>query len=183
MGRRTASFEDLPTYDEATGDLNMIVETPRGSRTKFDYDGEQHLFKLADVLPASIAFPYNYGFVPSTLGADRDPLDILVLLEVPMAVGSLLTARPVGVIEAIQHDKVGKIRNDRLIAVATHAHVHGNVRSLNELNPMTLDEIEEFFVWYNERKGRKFKPIARRGPGHARVLIKHGMTRFKQQRR
>jgi inorganic pyrophosphatase len=182
MAKRVASFEELPTYDHATGDLNMIVETPRGSRTKFDYDGAQHLFKLSDVLPASIAFPYNYGFVPSTLGADGDPLDVLVLLEVPMAVGTLLTARPIGVIEAIQHDKVGKIRNDRLLAVATHAHVHSDVRSLTALNPMTLDEIEQFFVWYNERKGRKFKPIARRGPSVAKALIESGMKLFKKKR-
>jgi inorganic pyrophosphatase len=183
MARNNASLEELPTYDKITGDLNMIVETPRGSRTKFDYDGEQRLFKLADVLPASIAFPYNYGFVPSTLGADGDPLDILVLLDVPVAVGSLLTARPVGVIEAIQHDKVGKVRNDRLIAVATHAHLHGNIRSLKELNPMTIEEMEEFFVWYNERKGRKFKPIARRGPGHAKQLIGAGMKLWQKKRR
>jgi inorganic pyrophosphatase len=182
MAKDVASLEELPTYDKQTGDLNMVVETPRGSRTKFDYDGERQLFRLADVLPASIAFPYNYGFVPSTLGADGDPLDILVLLEVPVAVGSVLTARPVGVIEAIQHDKVGKIRNDRLVAVATHAHIHGNIHSLKQLNPMTLDEIEEFFVWYNERKGRKFKPIARRGPRQAASLIRAGMALFKKKR-
>jgi inorganic pyrophosphatase len=181
MARRITSFEEIDTYDEATGDLNMIVETPRGSHAKFDYDATLHLFRLSDVLPGSIAFPYNYGFVPSTLAADGDALDVLVLLEVPLAVGSLLTSRPIGVIEALQHDKVGKIRNDRLIAVATHSHVHSNIHSIRELNPTIVDEIEEFFVWYNKRKGRKFTPLKRRGPAHAKTLIKRGMALFKKK--
>lgn len=182
MAKRVTSFEELDTYDPETGDLNMIVETPRGSRTKFDYVAKFHLFHLADILPSSMSFPYNYGFVPSTLGSDGDPLDVLVLLEVPIAVGARLTARPVGVLEAMQHGKVGKIRNDRLVAVATHTHAHSDVRSIKQLNQTMLDEIENFFVFYNARKGRTFKPLKWRGPAHAKTLIKKGMDSFKKER-
>ncbi len=120
----------LETFDPETRDLTVVVETPKGSRNKFDYDEHAGAFKLAHVLPAGANFPNEFGFVPSTLAEDGDPLDVLVLLDQPTAVGCVLTARLIGVIEAEQTEVDGtKFRNDRLIAVATHAHIHGEVES------------------------------------------------------
>src|ERR1700740_3147507 len=113
------------------------------------------------VLPEGMSFPYDFGFVPSTLGEDGDPLDVLVLMDAPVVPGCVIRARPVAEIEAKQKTKGGDWqRNDRLIAVAAHAQTHQNVQSLEDLRPHLIDEIQEFFIAYNRLRGRKFKPLA-----------------------
>src|SRR5580704_14026718 len=166
----------LPTFDSETRDLTVVIETPKGSRNKFDYDEKLGVFKLANVLPEGANFPNEFGFIPSTRGEDGDPVDVMVLLDEPTAVGCVLTARLIGVIEAEQTEEDGtKCRNDRLIAVATHAHVHSEVKSISELDKKVVDEIEHFFVYYNERRGKKFKPLGRFGPKRASKLVKQTM--------
>ena len=85
-------------------------------------------------MPAGVEFPFEFGFIPGTLGEDGDPLDLLILMDAPTIVGCKVKARLIGVIEAKQKEK-GKTaeRNDRLIAVAVESRRHQNVRSLNEL--------------------------------------------------
>jgi inorganic pyrophosphatase len=172
----------LPTFDE-TGDLSVVIETPKGSPNKYDYDPDCGAFRLAGVLPDGQYFPYDFGFVPSTLAEDGDPLDVLVLLDAPVPVGCVLTARLIGVIEAEQHDDEGTIRNDRLLAVATHAHTHQHVKTLTDLRPKQVDEIEAFFVNYNRAKGKKFKPLKRASAKAAAKLVKQGMRSFATRRK
>ncbi|HEX8201166.1 MAG TPA: inorganic diphosphatase, partial [Isosphaeraceae bacterium] len=95
-------FDRLGAFAVKTGELNVIIETPKGSRNKFDFDEELGLFKLGGVLPAGAVFPYDFGFVPATRGGDGDPLDVLVLMDEPAFVGCLVPARLIGVIEAEQ---------------------------------------------------------------------------------
>ena len=92
----------LSAIDTETGDVNVVIDRPQGSREKFKYDEKLGLFKLSKVLPAGEAFPYDFGYIPGTQGEDGDPLDALVLLDEPVFVGCLLVARLVGVIEAEQ---------------------------------------------------------------------------------
>ena len=109
-------------------------------------------------------------------------LDVMVLLDQPTAVGCILTARLIGVIEAEQTDEDGtKCRNDRLVAVATHAHIHGEVESLDQLDKKIVDEIEHFFVSYAEMRGKKFKPKGRFGPKRALKLLNSGRKAFKNK--
>src|SRR5438045_5059295 len=101
--------------------LRVVIETPKGSRNKFAFDPQQHIFELKKVLPEGMAFPYDFGFVPSTLAEDGDPLDVLVLMDEPAFAGCLLTARVVGAIlgdEAEPRRPRRRLRNDRLGAVA-----------------------------------------------------------------
>jgi inorganic pyrophosphatase len=164
--------------------LRVIIETPQGSRNKFDYDAELGLFKLGGVLPAGAVFPFDFGFVPSTTGGDGDPLDVLVLMDEAAFAGCLVEARLLGVIEAEQTEEDGETtRNDRLIAVAENARNHKEVRSLDQLNENLLEEIEHFFVSYNEIKGKRFKPLGRFGQARAERLIEEGMRRFRAAER
>src|ERR1700693_2045514 len=111
-----------------------IIETPKGFRNKFDYDPESNLFKLGGLLPEGMMFPFDFGFIPSTLGEDGDPLDVMVLMDEPAPVGCVLTIRLIGAIEAKQQEKGGDWeRNDRLLAVATHAHTHAHIEELDDL--------------------------------------------------
>jgi inorganic pyrophosphatase len=90
--KKTGGLADpakLGSFD--TSDENLIVviiETPKGSRNKYAYDAKWHVFQLKKVLPAGMAFPYDFGFVPSTKGGDGDPLDVLVLMDEPAFAGS-----------------------------------------------------------------------------------------------
>jgi inorganic pyrophosphatase len=167
----------LPTTDPNTGDLLAIIETPKDSPNKYNYDDTCAAFKLAEVMPKGSYFPYDFGFIPSTLGDDGDPLDVLVLMDEPAPVGCVLTIRLIGAIEAKQKDKGSDWeRNDRLLAVATHAHTHAHIEDLDGLRPRLLDEIEAFFTHYNQQKGKAFKPLNRCGPKKARRIIDHGMA-------
>jgi inorganic pyrophosphatase len=165
-------------------DLNVIIETPKGSRNKYDYDEETGLFKLGGVLPAGASFPFDFGFVPSTLGGDGDPLDVLVLMDEPAFAGCLVRVRLVGVIVAEQTERDGETtRNDRLIGVAAESRLHEGVRTLEALGHALLDEIEHFFVSYNDFKGKRFNPLGRFGPRKAAALVEEGMKEFKKSRR
>ncbi len=166
----------IPAFDP-DGNLNVVVETPKGSHNKYSYDEEYGVFRFKAVMPEGNLFPYDFGFVPSTLGEDGDPLDVLVLLDVALPVGCLLSARPLGVIEAEQRERDGRTaRNDRLLAVATKARTHAHVRRLEDLRPGLLDEIEAFFGHYDALSGRGFTPVGRGGPERARELVEAGVA-------
>lgn len=166
-----------------TAELNVIIETPKGSRNKFTYDEEKGLFKLSGVLPAGASFPFDFGFLPGTLGGDGDPLDVLVLMDEPAFAGCLVPSRLIGVIEALQTERDGEsMRNDRLIAVAANSRDHQHLLSLEDLNENLLEEIEHFFVSYNEIKGKRFLPRGRFGPERARSLVQSASTGSKRRR-
>ena len=178
----TARLDHLETFDEDGADLHVIIETPQGSRNKFNYDGARALFKLGGVLPAGAVFPFDFGFVPSTLGGDGDPLDVLVLMDEPAFAGCLVTVRLIGVVEAEQTEQDGAVtRNDRLVGVAAKARNYKGVRSLGQLNENLVTEIEHFFVSYNEMKDKVFRPLGRFGPQRARAVVEAGVQEFKKQ--
>ncbi|HEX7316530.1 MAG TPA: inorganic diphosphatase [Pyrinomonadaceae bacterium] len=165
-------------------ELNVVIETPKGSRNKYTYDEKLRLFKLGGVLPSGASFPFDFGFVPSTVGGDGDPLDVLVLMDEPAFAGCLVRTRLVGVIEAEQTERDGETtRNDRLVGVAADARLHTRVRALEDLGPALLEEIEHFFVSYNQIKGKVFKPLGRFGPERARELVEEGMKKFRRSKR
>jgi inorganic pyrophosphatase len=180
--KRTNSISRLSAFDEAdSGELNVIIETPKGSRNKFNYDAELNLFKLGGVLPSGAVFPFDFGFVPSTTGGDGDPLDVLVLMDEPAFAGCLVPARLIGVIEALQTERDGETtRNDRLIAIAAKSHTHAHVRSIDDLNENLVDEIEHFFVSYNIIKGKQFEPLGCFGIAEARKLVQQGTESFRR---
>src|ERR1700722_12946419 len=96
----------LKAFDEDEAALiTVIIETPKGSRNKYAFDPEERIFALKTVLPAGMAFPYDFGFVPSTKGGDGDPLDVLVLMDEPAFAGCKLSCRIIGVIEGEQRSK------------------------------------------------------------------------------
>ncbi len=179
-----AALAHLEPFDAASGEVNVIIETPKGHHNKFKYDEQRGLFKLSGVLPAGAVFPFDFGFVPSTLGGDGDPLDVLLLMDEPAFPGCLVEARLIGVIEAEQTEEDGETtRNDRLIAVAANSRAHRRARSLDAVGAHLLEEIEHFFVSYNEIKGKEFKPRGRFGPAHALRLVEEGVRQFKKSKK
>lgn len=160
-----------------------IIETPKNRRNKFDYDPESDLFKLGGLLPEGMIFPFDFGFIPSTLGGDGDPLDIMVLMDEPAHVGCLLDVRIIGVIEATQTEDGETETNDRLLGVAIHSYQHENISSIEDLNPALLDQVEQFFVSYNKLRGKKFKLKNQGGPKRALAIIEKGIQAFKKKKK
>ena len=164
----------LESLDEDKN-VQVIIETPKGSRNKYAWDAEQQVFALKKVLPEGMVFPHDFGFIPSTEGDDGDPIDVLILMDQPAFTGCLVKSRLVGVIEGEQTKKGKKMRNDRLLAVAESSHTHSNVCSIKDLNDDLLREIEKFFVNYLELTGEEYSIIGIRGPAAARRRIKESM--------
>jgi inorganic pyrophosphatase len=176
-------LDQLPAWEPDSGRLQVVVDTPRGSRNKYKYDPESGVWRLAKALPLGAAFPFDFGFIPSTKGGDGDPVDALVIMDEPAMPGCVVSARLIGVIEAEQTENGKTIRNDRLVAVLDTPRNPAAVGSLEELGRQRLDEIEHFFVAYNEAEGRRFKPLARRGPEKARELVAASLINHPPTRR
>jgi inorganic pyrophosphatase len=155
--------------------LQVIIETPKGSRNKFAFDSDHHLFELKKVLPAGMAFPYDFGFVPSTKADDGDPVDVLVLMDEPAFPGCLLKCRPIGVIEGEQGNKKSKERNDRIIAIENDAHSWGDIKTVDDLGKQFVRELEEFFVDYHKLSGEQYRVLGLKGRNQARKLVKSSM--------
>ncbi|MDQ3290654.1 MAG: inorganic diphosphatase, partial [Bacteroidota bacterium] len=121
------AFDKIPYFDEENNYYNVIIETPKGSRNKLAYDEKFGLFKLKNVLPVGASFPYDFGFIPRTIGEDGDPIDVLVLMDEPVAPGTLVPARLIGVIAAEQTEEGNTVRNDRLLAVSAVSRTHQHI--------------------------------------------------------
>lgn len=174
----------LPTFDPESGELLTVVETPKGSRNKYAFNPALGVFELRRVLPRGMLFPYDFGFVPATKADDGDPLDVLLLLDDSAPMGCVIRARAVGVIEVRQREEKGDwVRNDRLVAVAVHAKLHSDLKSIKELNPRILDEIEAFFGEYNAMDGKVFEPLKRAGPNAAAELIEQAQIKTRSKKR
>jgi inorganic pyrophosphatase len=161
----------------------VVVETPQGSPNKYKYDPSTGALKLGAVLAAGLTFPVSFGFFPSTLGEDGDPLDVLLLLDNPLPPGCVVTARLVGVLEVEQKAKGQKwTRNDRFLAVASLARAHQDVHRLSDLHPTLLGEIEAFLAHYVAFEGKRLKFIRRGGPSQAARRLRAGEKAFGERR-
>jgi inorganic pyrophosphatase len=171
-----ADFSTLKPIDHEDPEIvRVVIETPKGSRNKYAFDPGERVFELKKVLPAGMAFPYDFGFLPGTLAADGDPVDVLVLMDEPAFPGCLLKCRLVGIIEGEQGSGKKTIRNDRVIAVEEQNHSFADIKVIGDLGKQFVAELEEFFVNYHRLSGEQFKVIDVRGPKEARKRIKDGI--------
>ena len=157
--------------------VQVVIETPKGSRNKYAFDPDQQVFALKKVLPAGMTFPFDFGFVPSTKAEDGDPTDVLVLMDEPAFPGCLLKCRIIGVIEGQQGKKKSGKRNDRLVAIEVANHSFAHVRHVKELGKKFVKELEEFFVNYHDLDGRKYRILDFKGPSEARRRLDDGIKK------
>src|SRR6266576_4393337 len=140
-----------PQLDTKKSTCRAIIETPKGRRNKFKFDPDSGLFMLGGLLPEGMMFPFDFGFVPSSLAGDGDPLDILVLMDAPAHVGCLIEIRLIGIIQAEQTEDGKTVCNDRLLGAAVHSYDHEDLESINEVSKTLLEQLEEFFISYNKQ--------------------------------
>jgi len=178
-GKGTGALADPSRLSSVDQDdesiVQVVIETPKGSRNKYSFDPEQRVFELKKVLPAGMAFPYDFGFVPRTLAEDGDPVDVLVLMDEPAFPGCVLKCRLIGVIEGEQGDKKKRERNDRVVAVEKENHSWADIKVIDDLGKKFLRELEDFFVNYHELSDEQYRVIEVRGPKQARKCIENGI--------
>ncbi|MGH9480802.1 MAG: inorganic diphosphatase [Terriglobales bacterium] len=154
--------------------MNAVIEIPKGTRTKYEYDTELGVFRLDRVLYSSMFYPTAYGFLPSTLAADGDPLDVLVLISQPLDVGVMVEAWPIGLLK--MRDEKGE--DDKVLAAATRDPTYREVRELEDVAEGELRLIEHFFRTY---KTLEHKDVVSQGwvaKSQAHRLIREAQARY-----
>jgi len=160
-----------PTDKKDDQILQVVVETPKGSRNKFAFDPKKGVFQLKKVLPLGMVFPHDFGFVPSTKAEDGDPVDALILMDEPAFPGCLIPCRLIGVVEGEEIEDGNKVRNDRLIAVSVHSHTHSELKDIKDLDPNFVKELKNFFVEYHKLDNKEYKCLGEKGLKSARRLL------------
>jgi inorganic pyrophosphatase len=173
-------YECLSSRTES-GLINIIIDTPKGSRNKFKYDESAQCFRLSRILPAGASFPFDFGSIPKTLAEDGDPLDVLLISEAASFPGCLMAGKLIGTISGDQTEKNRTVRNDRLLAVPVTPANPASFSALDDLPDTWLTEIEHFFVSYNRIQGREYNPIGRGGPQEADKALSAAEQRFTKQ--
>ena len=166
----------LPVFTGKKEYINVVIETPKGSRNKYAYDPDTGFFKLRKVLPVGMFFPTDFGFVPQTLAEDGDPMDVLIFMEEPTYPGCLVECKVLGIIEAEQEEDGKKFRNDRVLAASIESRIYKTVESVKDIEKGVLEDIIKFFVTYHKRNGEKFKPLDTSGPDKAIKLIQKNLN-------
>jgi inorganic pyrophosphatase len=170
------NYLELPLGDEAPNVVNVVVEIPLGSSNKYEYDKRLHVFRLDRTLHSPVHYPGDYGFIPSTLGLDRDPLDVIVLVNVPSFTGCLLEVRPIGMLRMVDEGDP----DEKILAVTTTDPIYKPVTDVSQVYPHALREIEHFFSIYKELEGKKTKMAGWHDAVAAKSLILKYRDNFKQ---
>jgi inorganic pyrophosphatase len=161
----------LPTWADDEH-VFAIVETPRGSTCKLDFDAELRVFTLAKPLMAGLAYPYDWGFIPSTKAEDGDPLDVLIIHDAQTYPGVVLRCKPVGILEIEQSKKGKKERNDRIFVVPDRSPLETDLQDVRRLPSRARDELEQFFRATDVLEDKKLQFLGWHGPGRAIKTIK-----------
>jgi len=145
----------------------MIVEIPKNSGNKYEYDGKLGVFRLDRALYSPMHYPGDYGFIPGTLATDGDPMDVIALVEEPSFPGCLIEVRPVGVLNMIDQQE----RDQKILAVPNRNPRYDEIHTIDQVFPHVRRELEHFFTIYKELEGRVTATQGWDGPKEARKAI------------
>ena len=170
-------FLTLPTL-ASPKEIHVVVETPRFARAKFKYEPNLGVFMLSRSLTLGLSYPFDWGFVPSTVAPDGDPIDALVLHNVTTSPGMVLRCRPIGILDVSQTENRKTIRNDRLMVVPSDSAAYGGALDLGDLPQSLRHQAEEFFLAAVAGTAKKLKFLGWRGPRAAWDSIKRTQKAF-----
>ncbi len=168
------SLYHLPIGEEAPQIVPVVVEIPKGTRNKIEYDPEYGVFRLDRVLYSPLHYPGDYGFIPQTLSLDGDALDVLVLVTDPTFTGCVIMAQPIGTL--VMRDEKGE--DEKILAVPAHDPRFEEVNELTDLPAHTLREVEHFFEIYKLLEGKPTALLGWREAHTAHTLIQEAHQRF-----
>jgi inorganic pyrophosphatase len=155
--------------------IHVVIESPRGSTSKFKYDAARGVMTLSRPLTSGLTYPHDWGFVPSTRAPDGDPLDCLVMWDGTSYPGVVLTCRSIGLLRVEQTNLKSRARerNDRLVALPTEAPRWESVRTVFDLDKRIREELEQFFLSAVAFEGKDLKILGWAGPDDALALLRN----------
>ena len=172
------NYLELPVGDRAPEVFRAVIEIPKDGTQKFEYDKQLHVFKLDRNLHSPVHYPGDYGFIPSTLSDDGDPLDVLVLVPAESFPGCVQEVRPIGLLEMLDQGML----DEKVLAVGKNNPRFANIWNYTDIYPHMLKEITHFFSIYKDLEGKRveMQGLARRG--YARDRVTYAMNQFKEKK-
>ncbi|WP_341656399.1 inorganic diphosphatase [Blattabacterium cuenoti] len=155
--------------------FDALIEIPKGSRNKYEFDKTNNLIRLDRVLYSPMSYPTDYGFIPKTLSMDGDPLDVLVFLTEPTIPGCLIKVKPIGIFFMI--DEKGK--DEKIICVPISDPNYNIINNIDEISLHTKKEIEHFFLVYKDLENKKVKIENWKDKKEAISVYKQSCLRYK----
>ncbi|MGH9408232.1 MAG: inorganic diphosphatase [Vicinamibacterales bacterium] len=163
----------LPAFAE-TDTLNVVIESPRGSTAKLKFDADQGVMRLSRPLIVGLAYPCDWGFVPSTRGPDGDPIDAFVMWDGTGFSGLVLECRPIGLLRVEQTNRTSgaRERNDRVATLPISAPRWASIHTVFDLNERIRQELERFFLSAVAFEGKELQIGGWAGPDEALTLVR-----------
>ena len=167
-------WHDIPTGPNPPVEVTAVVEIPTNERNKYELDKKHGVFRLDRVLHSAVHYPGDYGFLPRTLGDDGDPLDVLVLMTIPVFTGCLVDARPIGLFHLIDSG----VADEKVLAVPMGDPYSDGLNDLGDIPQHYLKEIEHFFRVYKDLEGTHTETRGFEGAAAARAAITRAMASY-----
>jgi len=172
-------WHDIPTGPNPPGEVTAVIEIPTNERNKYELDKKLGVFRLDRVLYSAVHYPGDYGFLPRTLGEDGDPLDILVLMTIPVFTGCLVDSRPIGLFHLVDRGAA----DEKVLAVPLRDPYSDGLNDIGDVPPHHLKEIEHFFQVYKSLEGTRIETRGFEGAAAARAAIVKAMQAYERMER
>jgi len=170
-------LHDIEPGPEVPEVVNVIIEIPKGSQNKYEYDKKNNIIKLDRVLYSPFHYPGDYGFIPRTHCEDGDPLDGIILVTEPSYPGVLIEARPVALLKMVDTGEP----DDKILLVPAEDPRFEAVKDINDVPKHILDEIAHFFKRYKELQGKEVVINGWKGAAEAKRMVEHSMDLYKRK--
>jgi inorganic pyrophosphatase len=173
------NYLELPVGANAPELVNAVIEIPLDGINKYEYDKQLHVFRLDRNLFSPVHYPGDYGFIPSTLAQDGDPLDVLVLVDTPSFTGCVLEVRPIGVLDMIDQGQP----DEKILAVGESNPRYKDISSYSEVYPHIMKEIKHFFSIYKDLEGKRVEVRGWKDVDAAREIITKAQQAFEDSKK
>ena len=168
------NYLELPVGEQSPEVVTAVIEIPLEGINKYEYDKKFHVFRLDRNLYSPVHYPGDYGFVPSTLASDGDPLDCLVLVDAPSFPGCVMEVRPIGMLEMTDQG----LADEKVLCVGKNNPRYKDVWNYSEIYPHMLKEITHFFAIYKDLEGKRVEVHGWKDAAFARAKIVEAQTAF-----
>lgn len=167
-------LHDITAGENVPEDVRAIIEIPKNSQNKYEYDKKLESFKLDRVLFSPFHYPGDYGFIPQTLAEDGDPADCLVLMNQPTYPGIIIDVRPIGVLPMIDNGDP----DHKILCVPVNDVRFAEVKDISDVQKATLNEIAHFFQTYKQLEGKTVTTEAWQDAAAAKAIIIDAVKRY-----
>lgn len=170
------AWHDIPVGESPPDVINAVVEIPAGGKVKYELDKPTGLLRVDRVLYSSVIYPANYGFIPQTYGDDKDPLDVLVLMQEPVVPMAILRTRPIGVMNMLDMGQA----DEKIVGIHLDDPTFNNFHDISELPDHRLRELRRFFQDYKKLEDKEVRVQEFQGPEEARAIIVRAIEQYRE---